>query len=47
MLKFARSLAPDARLFLFSAEGSIQFYQKIGFELHERCYQLKPDEQIK
>lgn len=47
MLKFARSLAPEARLFLFSAEGSIHFYQKLGFELHERCYQLKSDEQIK
>lgn len=41
MLIFARELAPTARLFLFSAEDSEGFYQKLGFSLHERCYQLK------
>ena len=47
MLGFARSLAPEARLILFSAETAIGFYQKLGFHLHERCYQLKPEEEIK
>ncbi|RAI83717.1 GNAT family N-acetyltransferase [Algoriphagus yeomjeoni] len=46
MLKFARSIAPDARLILFSAENSVPFYRKLGFYLHERCYQLKPEEKI-
>ncbi|MEB2777598.1 GNAT family N-acetyltransferase [Algoriphagus sp. D3-2-R+10] len=46
MLEFARSLAPEARLILFAAENAINFYQKLGFHLHERCYQLKPDERL-
>ncbi|TDQ19550.1 acetyltransferase (GNAT) family protein [Algoriphagus boseongensis] len=41
LLEFARNLAPEARLFLFSAEDSEPFYQKLGFDLHNRCYQLK------
>ena len=41
MLEFARSLAPEARLILFSAENATGFYKKIGFELHERCFQMK------
>ena len=41
MLVHTRELAPTARLFLFSAEDSEGFYQKLGFYLHERCYQLK------
>lgn len=44
MLEFARSLAPEARLILFAAENAVGFYQKLGFNVHERCYQLKPDE---
>jgi GNAT superfamily N-acetyltransferase len=44
MLEFARSLAPEARLILFAAENALGFYQKLGFNVHERCYQLKPDE---
>ncbi|SFT86289.1 Acetyltransferase (GNAT) domain-containing protein [Algoriphagus locisalis] len=44
MLEFARSLAPEARLILFAAENATGFYQKLGFQLHERCYQLKPEE---
>ena len=44
ILKFTRDLAPDARLFLFAAEDAEQFYQKLGFKRHERCYQLKPEE---
>ena len=44
ILQFTRNLAPEARLFLFSAEDAEPFYQKLGFQLHERCYQLKPGE---
>ncbi len=46
MLQFARTLAPDARLILFSAENALGFYQKLGFHLHERCYQLKVGEKL-
>ncbi|WP_339876526.1 GNAT family N-acetyltransferase [uncultured Algoriphagus sp.] len=46
MLQFARTLAPEARLILFSAENATGFYQKIGFHLHERCYQLKVGEKL-
>lgn len=42
MLQFTRDLVPEARLILFSAEDAEGFYQKAGFHLHERCYQLKP-----
>jgi GNAT superfamily N-acetyltransferase len=44
LLQFTRELDPEARLFLFSAEDAEPFYQKLGFKLHERCYQLKPEE---
>lgn len=46
MLQFLKNLDPEARIFLFSAEDAEPFYNKIGFTLHERCYQLKPDEKI-
>jgi len=46
ILQFTRDLAPDARIFLFSAEDAEGFYQKLGFHLHERCYQLKPGEEL-
>ncbi len=46
ILQFTRDLAPDARLFLFAAEDAEPFYQKLGFTLHERCYQLKPGETL-
>lgn len=46
ILQFTRDLAPDARLFLFAAEDAEPFYQKLGFHLHERCYQLKPEEEM-
>lgn len=46
MLQFTRDLAPDARLILFAAENAEPFYQKLGFKLHERCYQLKPGEEL-
>lgn len=41
LLEFTRNLAPEARLFLFSAEDSELFYLKLGFELHPRCFQWK------
>lgn len=44
MIQFTRDLAPSARLILFSAEDAVGFYQKIGFHIHERCYQLKAEE---
>jgi GNAT superfamily N-acetyltransferase len=44
ILQFTRNLAPDARLILFAAEDAEPFYQKLGFHLHERCYQLKPED---
>lgn len=44
ILQFTRDLAPDARLILFAAENAEPFYQKLGFKLHEHCYQLKPGE---
>ncbi len=44
ILQFTRDLDPEARLFLFAAEDAEPFYQKLGFKLHERCYQLKPEE---
>lgn len=46
ILLFARELAPEARLFLFAAEDAEPFYQKLGFQLHEHCYQLKPGETL-
>jgi ribosomal protein S18 acetylase RimI-like enzyme len=46
MLAHTRGIAPTARLILFSAEGSVGFYQKLGFHLHERCYQLKVGEPL-
>ena len=46
MLQFARSLSPEARLILFAAENATGFYEKIGFHLHERCYQLKVGEKL-
>ncbi|TNF40389.1 MAG: GNAT family N-acetyltransferase [Cytophagales bacterium] len=47
LLEFTRDLAPKARLFLFSAEDAIPFYEKLGFHLHERCYQLKAGEEFR
>ncbi len=44
MLLKAREIAPSARLILFSAEDAEGFYKKLGFHLHERCYQLKVGE---
>lgn len=46
MLTFARSFAPEARLILFAAEDAILFYQKLGFTLHDRCFQLKDGEPL-
>ena len=46
IISFTRKLAPGARIFLFSAEDAEGFYQKLGFHLHERCYQLKPGEAL-
>ncbi|MBS4072929.1 GNAT family N-acetyltransferase [Algoriphagus aquatilis] len=46
IISFTRDLAPGARIFLFSAEDAEGFYQKLGFQLHERCYQLKPGEAL-
>lgn len=46
MLQFTRELAPEARLILFSAEDAVGFYQKAGFHLHDRCYQLKPGDPL-
>jgi GNAT superfamily N-acetyltransferase len=44
ILTCTREVAPTARLFLFSAEDAEGFYKKLGFHLHERCYQLKTGE---
>ncbi len=44
ILACTREVAPTARLFLFSAEDAEGFYKKLGFHLHERCYQLKTGE---
>jgi len=41
-----RKIAPSARLILFSSEDAEGFYQKLGFYLHERCYQLKTGEPL-
>lgn len=46
ILQFTRELAPEARLILFAAEDAEPFYQKLGFTLHEHCYQLKPGEEL-
>ena len=46
LLKIAREQAPEARLILFSAEDPLPFYEKLGFHLHERCYQLKVGEEL-
>ena len=46
LIKVARNQAPEARLFLFSAENAAPFYEKLGFHLHERCYQLKAGEEL-
>ena len=46
LLTIAREQAPEARLFLFSAEDAAPFYENLGFHLHERCYQLKAGEEL-
>lgn len=46
IITFTRDLTPGARIFLFSAEDAEGFYKKLGFHLHERCYQLKPGEAL-
>jgi GNAT superfamily N-acetyltransferase len=46
ILQFARDQEPEARLFLFAAEDAESFYQRLGFQIHERCYQLKPGQSI-
>lgn len=46
LIQVARNQAPEARLILFSAEGAAPFYKKLGFHLHERCYQLKAGEEL-
>lgn len=46
ILEKTREIAPSARLILFSAEEAEGFYQKLGFHLHERCYQLKTGEPL-
>ena len=46
LIQTARNQAPEARLFLFSAEDASSFYEKLGFHLHERCYQLKAGEEL-
>ncbi|MCE2707460.1 MAG: GNAT family N-acetyltransferase [Bacteroidota bacterium] len=46
LLARCRQLAPEARILLLSAEDAVPFYQKIGFHLHERCYQLKVGEDL-
>jgi ribosomal protein S18 acetylase RimI-like enzyme len=47
LLTEARKAGPEARLILFAAENAEAFYQKLGFQLHERCYQLKPEELLR
>ncbi|MDI1322981.1 MAG: GNAT family N-acetyltransferase [Algoriphagus sp.] len=47
LVQMARETSPEARLFLFSAEDSEGFYQKLGFQLHEHCYQLKVGEPLR
>lgn len=46
LIQVARNQAPEARLILFSAEDAVPFYKKLGFHLHERCYQLKAGEEL-
>ena len=46
LIQVARNQVPEARLFLFSAEDAASFYEKLGFHLHERCYQLKAGEEL-
>ncbi|MCM0042667.1 MAG: GNAT family N-acetyltransferase [Algoriphagus sp.] len=46
LIQVARNQAPEARLILFSAEDAAPFYEKIGFHLHKRCYQLKVGEDL-
>ncbi len=46
LIQMARNQVPEARLFLFSAEDASPFYEKLGFHLHERCYQLKAGEEL-
>lgn len=46
LIQVARNQAPEARLILFSAEDAAPFYKKLGFHLHERCYQLKAGEEL-
>lgn len=46
LIGLTREIAPSARLILFSVEDAEGFYQKLGFHLHERCYQLKTGEPL-
>jgi N-acetylglutamate synthase-like GNAT family acetyltransferase len=45
-LEEARKSGPEARFVLFLAQDAEDFYQKLGFQLYERCYQLKPEERL-
>lgn len=47
LIQKAREISPESRFFLFSAEDAEGFYQKLGFQLHERCYQLKVGEPLR
>jgi predicted N-acetyltransferase YhbS len=46
LIQNVKKFSPEARLFLFSTEEAEEFYKKLGFQLHERCYQLKAGESI-
>lgn len=46
LIQVAQSQAPEARIILFSAKDAAPFYEKLGFHLHERCYQLKAREEL-
>ncbi|WP_144605329.1 GNAT family N-acetyltransferase [Algoriphagus algorifonticola] len=46
LIQLARSTSADARLFLFAAEGAVTFYEKLGFQLHDHCYQLRPEDDL-
>ncbi len=46
LLQEARNTGPEARLFLFAAEGALPFYKRLGFHLHDHCFQLKADERL-
>jgi GNAT superfamily N-acetyltransferase len=47
LIKLTKLASPQATLILLSAPAAVDYYPKIGMQLHEHCYLLKDSEDIK